>query len=327
MHLIVAAGADGLQALAPKRGGAAGIGTHSAAKQVEVVLQEVRVGPDGLIGKFFSQLLSRFAFEFGNAAHRVGGIARGPRRAVASLAAQLVKHFSAALHFGLVEVAGGGNGEASVPNHESLIVVIVHFGFQRVCCARSHVEAVDGQPHLFHLGHPLFGGIEIAAVGAVHVGDVPNGVGAGAVAEPGTRVAIGPASEIGVAVFLHNRIERQGHAIAPRHLALILHANGIVGNGVEQSRAGNADSTLDIAVDHLGQVVLQEDFALVDSHHGIAQHVSLAIGERVAMLIGRGAPFDGQPALVERGFVGFHGPRLQHARKLRQRFPILIAKR
>ena len=51
VHLIVAAGADGLQALAPKRGGAAGIGTHSAAKQVEVVLQEVRVGPDGLIGK------------------------------------------------------------------------------------------------------------------------------------------------------------------------------------------------------------------------------------------------------------------------------------
>ena len=320
MEFVVVARAARLKALCPQRSSAARIFAHSAAQQVKVVLQKVRVRPNGLVGIRLCKAYVVRAFNARNATGYLLGGSRGPRRTVAGIAAQLIEHFASALHVFVRKVACGRNGQSAVPDHETGIVVVSLLGWKRIRIGGSHVEAVCRQAKGLHRIYPLLGGIQIAAVGACDVGDVPHCVGTGSVAQPGTRKAVGPASHVALAVFFRNVVDGSHRlAIGTAVLFIPLGYDVVVGDTVEKSGTRDANRALNVAVHHSGQASLHlgQNLRLVHRDHRIAQGVGRSVGEGVAMLVGSSPPLYGESAFVEGSLIGGYGLRLQHTRELR----------
>ena len=200
----VGSGATGhllVQATSPQRSGATPTATNIIHHQ-EFVLHHIGVGPN---------LLVRIARQF-VAFKEIVGVCHfirpgGPAGSVAIVAPDFAKQLLASNHIGIINVAHSRYGETSVPNHKVGVVVVAHFHIQTLVgeigsdalfqrafpIGRMLLVGVDSRNVGFesglHLGvfgaifHIGAGSIKImvAAVGTGHIGNVPNGIGAGAV--------------------------------------------------------------------------------------------------------------------------------------------------
>ena len=223
MEALSARTALACQSAPPERSGSAPARAYVVLHE-ETVLHHVGIGP---------YLLVRIARHVAVGEEKVGVVnlvaACGPRRTVAGGASHLGEESLAGLEIVGSGVAGGRDGEASVPDHEVLVLFCGHLGVEtlarQVCLdvafeiARMPfgvfpvgVDAVDvfGETGL-HLGvFRRFLGIVcsceveivVSAVGAVDVGDVPDGIGSGSVKHRSAAKGVGVASHILGAVAL-----------------------------------------------------------------------------------------------------------------------------
>ena len=196
-----------MQSAAPERSGAAPPGADIVG-HVEFVLHHVGIGPNRLIGIAREFVAGE---EAGRIAHMVGtGL---PRGAVAVSASYFLENLFPACHLGVVDIAYGRNGQSTVPYHEVGILIVGHLDIQifrveiiedsgfhrsvppfgmfmlRIDGCKIFVESGLNLGVACRIRGPRPGSVEImvAAVGAGHVGDVPDGVGSGGVLERPTR--------------------------------------------------------------------------------------------------------------------------------------------
>ena len=94
------------------------------------MLNHIRIGPDGLVRIFGQHAGGVFAnagsvgLDRGIHPHIV--LTRSPRRTVALSTTYLVEQLLAALHLGIVQIAGSGNSQATVPYHELVVLLVAH---------------------------------------------------------------------------------------------------------------------------------------------------------------------------------------------------------
>ena len=249
----------------------------------------------------------------------------------------MVEEFLAALHFGVVHVAGGGDGQTTVPHHEVHIVLVFHlrqFHLGRDLVVH-HQVVVDVGFHIagevvlreivvelgLHIGvlrgfGGVGGGHVVAHFGAVrHVGDVPDGVGAGSVLQGAACEGVGVFLGVGgVAVIArrsevgagpHRGIESVGHEAVVVFL-LVLRSQRVVGNGVNQASAIDADGRFQTADEiAVGDGLATHFERYIESVFG---NVNLWIGEAITFTIRElVAPFIGVAQPIDLDFGLVHG--------------------
>ena len=139
MQTVVSTRQTTAQTTSPKWGGAAPSRADVVLHE-QTVLYHVGIGPDGLVGILRQQLgvvavlgqAVGVGVCLGGSIHpHVVGTCR-PRRAVALCTAYLCEQRLAALHVGIIQIAGGRNGQTAVPHHELVVLLVRHLLFALV---------------------------------------------------------------------------------------------------------------------------------------------------------------------------------------------------
>ena len=360
---VLGAGVGLGQAASPERRGAAPAAVD-AVFHVEPVLDHVRVWIDLLV------LVARQRLAVQDGRLPVVVVLGFPRGAVAGGAADLLEDLLAPLDALAVEVAGARNRESAVPDQEVVVLVVAHLGREIVPgvveLVRGRVQQVqyglrdarrravgvvrrgrvglDGRDHVRILRHrlgPGLGGVEVRPVGAADVGDVPDGVGAGAVLQGGARHRVGEALELLRAggrrgavgeLPLGEGVPRRGGEIVrvfvpegriqlhEARLGLVLGLDVLLRDGVEQARADDADGGLEaeghgLVAGLVGRRVGVEGAAR-NGHLRIDQFILLPVGEgqrQPALHRADRQPVDQDLLLVDRREEWRHRLGLRHA--------------
>ena len=307
-----------MQPSAPQRSGAAPAGANIVL-HVQAVLYQVGVRPYFLV---------RIAGQFGAAGEESAGVGVAvftgcPAGSVAIAAPHLGKQLLAPLYRGVVEIACCRYSQSPVPYHQVGVVFVAHLDRQ----VGRHQIVVDV---LFDsgLGFPFgeivveaslnlgvfrrllgigLSHVMIAAVRTGHVGDVPDGVGAGGILQGAAAEGIG--EPIGVllartsvagavvAVLAYPLAVLEDFGVQCEIVVFLLF--GIFGfqvlvvDGIEQSRAVDADGRLEpdiYLVGRKGAAVGGDEVYIVgvggNRHFGVDQFIGGTVGKGISPAVG-----------------------------------------
>ena len=228
VQTIVGTGETTTQTAPPQRCGAAPASTD-VVRHKQAVLNQVGVRPDGLVGVLRQHAAGAFAYLLG-VCLRAGihpHIVRtcSPRRTVTLCTTNLAEQLLATLDLRLVQITGSRHGQAAVPHHKLIVLLVAHLlnaiigrTIQQILLEGLLIGDRRGVEHLVNtIGNalvgavgivwiqnaggrrtmlldvadhlrifalslgPRCGGVEPMAVAAGDVGDVPDGIGTGAV--------------------------------------------------------------------------------------------------------------------------------------------------